>query len=146
MRPQARFDNAQALTVGELRERHAQELAAAREMLDVSIAPVLHHQALEALPRQQLHELREHELPHAHDRPRGSPNPQIRPSRSSNRGHHQPVASRIRINDLRRGVATLTGHYWDGALTRTRIRGQGHKLFTRTPTRFATLTPTSVRY
>jgi len=52
--------------IGELRERHAKKLAAAREMFDVAIAGVLDHQALESLPRQKLHQLSKHEFAGAH--------------------------------------------------------------------------------
>ncbi len=57
MRPQADLDVAQALAVGQLRERQAQELVQAGERLDMAVAPVSTHAPAKNLRRQMLHEL-----------------------------------------------------------------------------------------
>src|SRR6266850_4062650 len=81
-------------------------------MLDVAIAAVLQHKALESLPRQEIHQLREDEFAGAHGRSRGSMNPQIRPSRDSNRGQLRTATSQHRVNGLRSASGSFSGHYW----------------------------------
>jgi hypothetical protein len=93
MRAQTCLNIAQALAIGELREGHRQKLVAAREVLDVAIATVLQHQPLESLPRQELHELSEHEFAGAHRPSPSHQNPEIGPWISSNRGHPRNTTS-----------------------------------------------------
>src|SRR5436190_24184505 len=110
MRAHTGLEVAQALAVGELRQGHRQELVAAREVLDVTIAVVLEHEPLKSLPRQKLHQLSEHKFACAH---RPSPryqNPEIRPLRSSNRGHSKNATSQSPINDLQFVSPSFTGH------------------------------------
>jgi hypothetical protein len=66
LRPQAGFDVAQALAVGRLRERHAQELIQATEAAHVEVAAILVDQPPERMPRRKLHHLRKHELAAIH--------------------------------------------------------------------------------
>src|SRR4029077_16094260 len=93
-----------------------QELVAAREVLDVTVALVLEHKPLESLPRQELHQLSEHEFAGAHGGSPRSRNLEIRPWRSSNRGHSVNATSQSPINDLQFASASFTGHYWVGPL------------------------------
>src|SRR6185437_9962852 len=112
MRAHTGLEVAQALAVGELRQGHRQELVAAREVLDVTIAVVLEHKPLESLPRQELHQLSEHEFAGAHGRSPRSRNLEIRPWSSSNRGHSGNATSQSPINDLQFMSVSFTGHYW----------------------------------
>src|SRR5712692_9339644 len=115
---QSRNSFASAKVLG---ERHAQELIAAREILDVAITLVLQHQSLKSLPRQELHQLSEHELARSHARSREWKSPQIRALRYSNRGHLRNVTSQRSINNLHTASLSFTGHYW--ALTPIFNRG-----------------------
>jgi len=69
LRAQACLDVAQTLAKIQLRERHAQVLIHAREALDLVIATVPRHTALEHHRRQVIHQLRKNQLPrmHRHD-------------------------------------------------------------------------------
>jgi hypothetical protein len=86
LRPQAGFDVAQALAVGQLREGHAEILVEAAELLDPVVAVIARHAPSEGVERQVVHDLREDELAGIHPGlPRvhaGKPS-QSRPSRSS---------------------------------------------------------------
>jgi len=85
VRTQTGFDVAQALAVGQLRKRHAAELARATEFAHPTIAAVALDDAPEGLPRQMLHQLREHQLAYVHGRRSSGKNRQIRPIRRSSR-------------------------------------------------------------
>lgn len=66
LRPQAGLDIAQAVAVGELRERHAQELVETREALDFVMPAVTLHAAVKSLHRQVVGDLREDDLTFVH--------------------------------------------------------------------------------
>jgi RNase P protein component len=66
LRAQTRLDVSQALAKRQLRERHAQILIHAAEALDLVIAAVPSHAALENHRRQVAHQLREHQLARVH--------------------------------------------------------------------------------
>src|SRR3970282_738084 len=100
MRARTCLEIAQALAVGKLRQGHTQELVAAREVLDVTIATVLAHQAFKALPRQQFHQLSEHEFARTHRRSPRSRNLEIGAWANSDRGHSPNDTSQSPINDL----------------------------------------------
>lgn len=68
--PEARLDVAQALAIGELRERHRQILIEAGEALDLVRAAVAHSAAMKRGEGQVLHHLGEHVLALAHRNPR----------------------------------------------------------------------------
>ncbi len=68
LRAQACFDVSETLSIGELREGHAQELVQAAEGAHVEIAAVLDHHAAEGMPRRELHDLCEHERASMHRR------------------------------------------------------------------------------
>src|SRR5581483_942938 len=68
-RTQASLDVPQALAKGELRESHAQELIAAREAARPIVATVATHTSIEFVPRKNVHQLRENQLPDKHARP-----------------------------------------------------------------------------
>jgi len=69
LRAQARLDVAQAIAIGELRERHGQVLIEARERFDFVFAPVTRYAATKRRQRQMLHDLREHQLAYKHPCP-----------------------------------------------------------------------------
>ncbi len=60
LRPQACLDVAQALAIGQLRERHRQVLVEAREPLDLVLAVVARHAAMVRRKRQVFHHLGEY--------------------------------------------------------------------------------------
>ena len=78
LRPQARFDVAQALAIGQLRKCHAQILIETGEALDLVLALVARHAATKGMQRQVLHQLREDELACVHRSPRRQPDAQGR--------------------------------------------------------------------
>lgn len=84
MRAQAHFDVAQTLPVGWLRECHAQELARAREGLDVAVSAVALDASSKKMKRRMIHHLGEDEFASVH---RGPPQtgPQASPRRSPTR-------------------------------------------------------------
>jgi hypothetical protein len=57
---QARFDVAQTLAIGQLRERHRQILIEARERFDLVLAVVTRHTATKRRKRQVSHDLCEY--------------------------------------------------------------------------------------
>lgn len=63
---QTRFDVAQALAIGQLREGHAEVLVETRESLDLVLAGIAHDAAVKRVQWQMLHHLREHELAQVH--------------------------------------------------------------------------------
>src|SRR5579864_1256579 len=63
---QTRFDVAQALAIGQLREGHREVLVETREPLDLVLAGIAHDAAMKRVQRQMLHHLREHELAQVH--------------------------------------------------------------------------------
>jgi hypothetical protein len=63
---QTRFDVAQALAIGQLREGHAKVLVETRESLDLVLARIAHNGSVKRVQRQMLHHLREHELAQVH--------------------------------------------------------------------------------
>jgi len=63
---QTRFDVAQALAIGQLREGHAEVLIETREPLDLVLAGIPHDAAVKRVQRQMLHHLREYELAQVH--------------------------------------------------------------------------------
>ena len=66
MRAQTDFDVAQTFPVRQLRERHAEELAEAREGLDVAVSAVAPDAFSENVKRQMVGQLRENELAFVH--------------------------------------------------------------------------------
>jgi len=66
--PQTRFDVAQALPVGELGERHHQELLVTGQRFCVSIALVPPHALVEFVPRQPVHHLGKDDPAFVHNR------------------------------------------------------------------------------
>lgn len=68
LRPQAGFDVAQALAIGELRERRAAQLIGAAELADSMLAAVALDNAPEALPRKMIHQLGEYQFASVHAR------------------------------------------------------------------------------
>jgi hypothetical protein len=84
-RSQTSDDVAQALAIGQLRERHATILIGTTEIADSMIAVVTLDDASKRLPRQMLHQLREHQLACIHGRRSGCKIPQLRPVRRSSR-------------------------------------------------------------
>jgi hypothetical protein len=68
-RPETRFDIAQAFSVGQLRERHAQELIPARETLDFVIALVTFHTQTKILSGKKIDQLGEDRLAGIHSPP-----------------------------------------------------------------------------
>jgi hypothetical protein len=66
---QARFDIAQALAPRQLRERHRSELLGTRQRADARVARVAIHDAREARPRHEIHDLREKCLASLHVHP-----------------------------------------------------------------------------
>jgi hypothetical protein len=64
--PQTRFDVAQALSVGQLRKRHAEVLNETREAFDFVAAAVACHTTAKRGQRQMPGELREHQLARVH--------------------------------------------------------------------------------
>jgi hypothetical protein len=64
--PQARFDVAQTLSVGQLRKRHAQVLIEAGEALDLVFGLIPGDAAPEGLQRKMVHQLRKDELACVH--------------------------------------------------------------------------------
>jgi len=73
LRAQTRFDIAQALPIGQLREGKTQELVQATEATNVEVAPILPDQMTKGVPRRELHHLREHELACVHRFLSGNP-------------------------------------------------------------------------
>src|SRR5579864_5261866 len=63
---QTRFDVAQALAIGQLREGHREVLVETREPLDLVLAGIAHDAAMKRVQRQMLQHLREHELAQVH--------------------------------------------------------------------------------
>jgi hypothetical protein len=63
---QTRFDVAQALSISQLREGHAEVLVETRKPLDLVLAGITHDTAVKRVQRQMLHHLREHELAQVH--------------------------------------------------------------------------------
>jgi len=63
---QTRFDVAQALAIGQLREGHAEVLIETREPLDLVLAGIPRDAAVKRVQRQMLHHLREYELAQVH--------------------------------------------------------------------------------
>jgi hypothetical protein len=78
-------DVAQPLAVGQLRAGHAAELIRATEIAHATIAAVALDDASKRLPRQMLHQLREHQLACIHERHSGCKKRQLRPVRRSSR-------------------------------------------------------------
>src|SRR6266568_926668 len=66
LRTQTGFDVAQALAIGQLGERHAQELIQARERLHLPLARIAGHDSSKRVQRQMLHDLRKHQLSRVH--------------------------------------------------------------------------------
>src|ERR1035437_9503836 len=66
LRTQASFDVPKALPIGQLRERHTQELIQARESLDLVFALIASHAATECRQRKVFHQLRKHQLALVH--------------------------------------------------------------------------------
>jgi hypothetical protein len=69
LRGQTRFDVAQRLAKGQLRERHGVELIEIRKRLDLAFAVVTRHTATKRRQRQVCHHLHEHELALMHRSP-----------------------------------------------------------------------------
>ena len=69
LRSQARFDVAQALAIGQLRERHAEVLIETRECFDFVLAPATRDATTKRRQWQMLHNLREHQLAYVHRYP-----------------------------------------------------------------------------
>jgi len=63
---QTRFDVTQAFSIGQLRERHSQELIQARERLDLAFALIPGHTTAKRGQWKMLHQLREHPLALVH--------------------------------------------------------------------------------
>ena len=63
---QADFDVAQALAMGQLRERHTVELAGTGKSLDVAVALMASDTGVEHVHRQVVHQLRENQSPGVH--------------------------------------------------------------------------------
>ncbi len=74
LRAQARLDVAQAIAIGELRERHGQVLTQAGERFDFVFAIVTRYAATKRRQRQRPHDLRVHRIANVHQCPplRGS--------------------------------------------------------------------------
>src|SRR6266850_3955736 len=108
---QTRFDVAQALAIRQLRKRHTAKLIRATEMTHAPIATVTLDDTPKALPRQMLHELREHQFADVHVRPLCSPKPQIRANCRSNRRHRKNALLPQTIRKLQTSYVTLTGQY-----------------------------------
>jgi hypothetical protein len=64
--PQAGLDVAQALAIGQLRERHAEKLVPARKTADLVVALITIHTAAEFARRNEIHQLREHRFAQMH--------------------------------------------------------------------------------
>jgi hypothetical protein len=67
---QARFDVAQALTIGQLCEGHAQVLIKAGEPLDLVFTGIAGNAAMKCLKRQMIHHRRENKFAQVHPSPR----------------------------------------------------------------------------
>ena len=107
--PKARFDVAQALAVAELGKRHAAKLIRATEIAHPMIAAVALDDAPESLPRQMIHQLREHQFADVHA-PR--PLPRRREDcafRRSNRRHAKNGTLLQQISELQNLRIELTG-------------------------------------
>ena len=105
---QAGLDIAKALAPGELRERHGAELLGARQRAHARIAAMALHDASEAGPRDELHDLREQGLADMHVHPQRLSSLgkyAVLGDRSSNR-HQTKSAARPR-QCLRVGAASL---------------------------------------
>ena len=74
---QTRFDLAQAVSVGQLGERHDPKLLDTLVRADLVVAAVAVDARLKSPPRNELHELRENELPFVHSLSRSSPEVEI---------------------------------------------------------------------
>jgi len=57
----------QALSIGKLRERHAQELIPAREARDLAVPAISPHAGVERMLRQEVQQLRENESSSMHE-------------------------------------------------------------------------------
>ena len=86
---QARFDVAQRLAPGDLREGHDAKQVGATQRASARVALVSLDDATEGLPRHELHHLREKRLAHVHASPRVGQTRELRKSadQNSNRGH-----------------------------------------------------------
>jgi len=71
LRREADLDVAQALAVGQLRKGHDAKLFGAGQRLHVAIAVAPIDDAMEGLPRQEVHQLREQRLACVHGRDSG---------------------------------------------------------------------------
>jgi hypothetical protein len=89
LRTKAGCDVAQALAVGQLRERHAAKLISATEIADTMIAAVTLGDATEGLPRKMIHQLGEHQFADVHARHLCLRRRQIRAIQRSNRRQTQ---------------------------------------------------------
>ena len=107
--PKAGGDVAQALAIGELRESHAAELIRATEIADTMIAAVALDDATEALPRNMIHQLGEHQLADVHAHRLCLRRRQIRAIQRSNRRHPRNGSLPPPINSLQNSDHTLTG-------------------------------------
>jgi hypothetical protein len=108
--PKARFDVAQALAVAELGKRHAAKLIRATEIAHPMIAVVARDNAPESLPRQMIHQLREHQLADVHA-PRSLPRSREDCAvRRSNRRHAKNGTLIQQISELPNSRLESTGH------------------------------------
>ena len=108
---ETRLDVAQALSVGELRERHHAKLFRAGERAGSMIAAVALHDALEARPRQEIHDLCEQRLAGIHARCSGDePRELRRPTAPCSSRHHPKSCKYLhQINALWAQTKRLTG-------------------------------------
>jgi hypothetical protein len=109
LRPQARGDVAQTLSIGQLREGHATKLIGATEIADSPIAAVTLDDATEGLPRKMIHQLSEHQLADMHARSWCLRRQQIRAIQRSNRRHLKMSSLPQSISDLQDSRRSSTG-------------------------------------
>jgi len=64
--PETRLDVAQTFAIGQLRECQAEKLIPTREAARTAIATLSPHTGVEVVPRNEVHELSEHEFPEVH--------------------------------------------------------------------------------
>lgn len=112
LRAQAGCDVAQALAIGQLRERHAAELTGATELADSMIATVTADDTAEGLPRKMILQLGEHQPADGHARPLRLRRRQLRAIPRSNRRHPKKGSLLRSISNLRNSNQALTGPYW----------------------------------
>ncbi|MGB8433496.1 MAG: VIT domain-containing protein [Burkholderiales bacterium] len=92
-------------------EGHTAQLIRATKIAHATIAAVALDDASKRLPRQMLHQLREHQLACVHERHSGCKKRQLRPVRRSSRRHRKNGTLLNQIKCLRFGEKRLIGHY-----------------------------------